>query len=273
LSAQEGLVEAIADLDVPDTEAARKLSIKVLPSTTPFVLVQYRVPIGSSREFDGVCHSHGQYGHAASCVRSGVVTVRPFGPIGVVTVRLRPEAAPRLLGSGMGAFANVKVGLDDVLKRDAVSMLAEMVAEASTSIERIALVTDFLHANLLERDPDPLVSCAAKRLRHNPLLRIRLLAAELGVSERQLFRRFHAIFGIGPKEFARTARLEKVLAARAAGLAWGDLSYACGFSDQAHMINDTHAILGASPEQVVAPRVTDEPGELGTSDRVRLFMW
>jgi hypothetical protein len=104
LSGQDDLVDAIADVDVPDAEAARKLSIKVLPSTTPFVLFQYRVPIGSSREFDGAYDNHGQYGHVASHVRCGVVTVRAFGPIGVVVVRLRPEAAPRFLGSGMGSL-------------------------------------------------------------------------------------------------------------------------------------------------------------------------
>ena len=86
-------------------------------------------------------------------------------------------------------------------------------------------------------------------------------------------RRFHAIFGIDPKEFARTARLEKVLAARAAGLAWADLSYACGFADQAHMINDTRSILGASPERVLAPPLTDQLGDLRASDRTSLFMW
>jgi AraC-like DNA-binding protein len=134
-------------------------------------------------------------------------------------------------------------------------------------------VTDFLRANVCERDPDPLVSCAAKRLRYSPVLHIRLLAADLGVSERHLSRRFHAIFGISPKEFARMARLEKVLAARTAGLAWANLSYACGFTDQAHMINDTHTILGASPERVPAPSVTDQRNDLGASDRTSLFMW
>jgi AraC-like DNA-binding protein len=273
LSVQEDLVDAVADVDVPDAETARNLAIKVLPSTTPFLLVQYRVPIGSYGEFDGAYHNHGQYGHVATNVRSGVVTVRPFGPMGVVVVRLRPEAAPRFLGSGMGAFANAKVGLDDMLQRGAVSVLEEKVAGARTSVERIALVTDFLRANVRERDPDPLVSCAAKRLRHSPVLRVRLLAADLGVSERHLSRRFHAIFGISPKEFARLARLEKVLAARTAGLAWANLSYACGFADQAHMINDTHAILGASPERVLAPPVPDQRNDLGASDRTSLFMW
>jgi AraC-like DNA-binding protein len=173
----------------------------------------------------------------------------------------------------MEAFSNAKIGLSDILERCAISVLEEQVAGARTSIERIGLVTNFLRANLRERDPDPLVSHAAKRLRHSPLFRIRPLAAELGISERHLSRRFHAIFGISPKEFARMARLERVLAARTAGLAWASLSYACGFADQAHMINDTRSILGASPEQVLAPLVIDARDDLGRAGPTSLFMW
>jgi len=270
LSGHDDLADAVIDVDVPDGEAARSLAIKVLPSTTPFLLVQYRVPIASGRHFDDAYYDHGQYRHVATAVRSGVVTVRPSGPLGVVGVRLKPEAAPRFLGSGMGAFANAKIGLGDMLKPAVVSVLEARVAAAGTSAERIALVMDFLRSNLCERDPDPLASCAAKRLRHRPLVRIRVLAGELGVSERSLCRRFHAVFGVSPKEFARVARLEKVLAARASGLAWANLSYACGFSDQAHMINDTRAILGASPQQALAvPAVARGGG----SAAMPLFMW
>ncbi len=273
LGVQEGLVDAIADLDVRDTEAARKLSIKVLPSPAPLVLIQYRVPIGSTLEFDNASESHGQYGNVATNIRSGVVTVRPPGPLGVVVVKLRPEAAARFLGDGLGAFANTKIGLGDLLGRGGASVLEGRVAEARSSIERIAIVTDFLRVNMRERDPDPVVSWAAKRLRHNPLFRIRHLAAESGVSERHLSRRFRAVFGISPKEFARMGRLEKVLAARAAGWAWADLSYACGFSDQAHMINDTRAILGASPERVLAPSAFDQRDAPPALDSTTLFMW
>ncbi|MBO0754199.1 MAG: hypothetical protein J2P53_18910, partial [Bradyrhizobiaceae bacterium] len=78
------VIDAIADLDVPDAESARHLVVKVLPSTTPFLLVQYRVPIGSSRAFGPTEHDHGQYSHVATKVESGVVTVRTFGPVGVL---------------------------------------------------------------------------------------------------------------------------------------------------------------------------------------------
>jgi hypothetical protein len=46
-------VDAIPDLDITDMDAARKLC----PARRhPIVLVQYRLPIGSCREFDGACH-------------------------------------------------------------------------------------------------------------------------------------------------------------------------------------------------------------------------
>lgn len=265
----DAIADAVIDVDLPDAEMARQVTIRVLPSTTPFLLVQYRAPIASGRHFEDTWYDHGQYRHVATAVRSGVVTVRPPGPIGVVGMRLRPEVAPRFLGTGMGAFANAKIGLGDMLRPGMVSTLEDQVAAAATGAERIALVMDFVGANLCERDPDPLASCAAQRLRRRPLQRIRGLAEDLGVSERHLSRRFHGIFGVSPKEFARVARLEKVLAARASGLAWANLSYACGFSDQAHMINDTRTILGASPQQVLAMPAA-AGGEGGPPP---LFMW
>jgi hypothetical protein len=39
LTVQEDLVDAVADVDVPDAETARRFVVKVLPSTTPFLLV------------------------------------------------------------------------------------------------------------------------------------------------------------------------------------------------------------------------------------------
>lgn len=273
LGPQEDLIDAIADIDVADAGAARRLHLKVFPGNAPMVLVQYRDLIGSGREFAGIRHSHPRYGHIATNVRSGVVTVQPSGAIGLIAIRLKPEAAPRFLHGSMGAFANAKIGLADMLKRHAVCTLEDQVAQARTSAERVALVTHFLHKHLRQSDPDPLVSHAAKHLRVSPTLRIGPLARELGISERGFSRRFRAVFGVSPKEFARSARLEQVLAARASGLAWADVSCACGFTDQAHMINDTRAILGASPERVLragAPGQTNGPSAAGQTS---LLFW
>jgi AraC-like DNA-binding protein len=50
-----------------------------------------------------------------------------------------------------------------------------------------------------------------------------------------------------PKQYARLARIEKVIAARKSGLGWADVAYACGFTDQAHLIHDFGTIVGGTP--------------------------
>ena len=75
------------------------------------------------------------------------------------------------------------------------------------------------------------------------------LASVLDISERHLSRGFRATFGISPKQYARLARIEKVIAARKSGLGWADVAYACGFTDQAHLIHDFGTIVGGTPAE------------------------
>jgi AraC-like DNA-binding protein len=161
---------------------------------------------------------------------------------------IRPEAAARLLGGGLRDFANAKIGLEEVFGDGDVALLAETLAKARSSRERLASVQHFLLEKRNEQEPDQVACAAAARLRSNPSLRVRQLAADLGISERQLSRRFQALFGTSPKSFARASRVEKIVAARRSGSSWAEVAYACGFADQAHMINDVGTIVGASPD-------------------------
>ena len=247
------IVERITDWDIPDGKVARAITPRVLPSTTFHLIAQYRVPMRSDRHFGSAGYRHRQYGHVVSAPRTGVVTVRPSGPLGAVIVRLKPEAAARLVGDRMQEFVNEKINLSDLFNAGDVSLLEEMLMEASDSATRFARIESFLLRNLRQRQPDSLVSRAAQYLRRNPALRVRRLAAQLDVGERHLSRSFRAMFGAGPKQFARVARIEKIFAMRQAGSAWAEIAYACGFADQAHMINDFDAIVGETPQQFFRP--------------------
>jgi AraC-like DNA-binding protein len=248
-----GVVDGLADWDVPDAALARAMTIRVLPSTSAYLLVQYRAPMGSRRQFGSIGFPHRRYLHVATRVQTGVVTIRPNAPIGAIIVRLRPEAAACLLGENMQDFADAKIDLDNLFNRSNVSWLADSVAHAQTSSERFARVESFLLANMRESRSDLVVRRAAAALRRNPSIRIRRLALHLDVSERHLCRNFQCMFGMSPKHFARIARIEKVLAARDGGTAWADAAYACGFADQAHMINDFTDIVGGPPQLVLGP--------------------
>jgi AraC-like DNA-binding protein len=252
------LVEDIVDWDIPDDRIARGATITVLPTTTPHFIVQYRTPMASSRKFGDATVPHGAYEHVATMVRTGIVTIRPRGPVGAVVARLKPEAATGLLGDHIYEFADTKIELDAVFGANGVAALAQMLAEARSSYDRMVAVLKFLLAHMRPHEPDPVVRRAAASLRRNPFWRLGPLAAELGLSERHLSRRFKAVFGTGPKRFARSARMEQLLSACGGEASWANIACSCGFADQAHMINDFKAILGVTPTAFLRSPSSDE---------------
>ena len=153
----------------------------------------------------------------------------------------------RLVGAPPRCFLDTPIGLDKLFGASQISLLVEKLAEARTSAERFSHRRTFLLSNLRPRQAQSVVSRAAALLRRDPCLRVRQLAARLDVSERHLCRDFSTMFGMGPKQFARIVRIEKVLSARAHGATWADIAYATQFTDQAHMINDFTALVGVSP--------------------------
>ncbi len=243
------LVEAIWDWDVPDGDAAAALTIKVPPSTAPYFVVQYRTLTHCRWQLGGASHDHKNYGHVLTQTHSGTFAVCPRGPLGVITVRLKPEAASRLARASMHELMNVKIRLRNIFKDHDIALLEERVMECRSSGERIACVENFLLQNLREDREDPVFSRASSWLRRNPGLRMRQLASLLDISERHLSRGFRATYGTSPKQYARLARIEKVVAARKSGLGWTDVAYACGFADQAHLIHDFGTIVGGTPSE------------------------
>ena len=244
------IVDEIADWDFADDAVARLLTTRALPSTSFYLIAQYRVPIRTDRYFGSIGYPHKEYCHVATAVGTGVVKLRPSGPLGLLMIRLKPEAAAHLIGERMQDFVDTKIDLGDLFNAGDVSLLEEMLMEASDSATRFARIQSFLLRNLRQCRPDPVVCRAAQYLRRNPSLRVRRLAAQLDVSERHLSRSFRAVFGASPKQFARVARVQKILAMRQGGSAWAEIAYACGFADQAHMINDFDAIVGEPPQQL-----------------------
>jgi AraC-like DNA-binding protein len=244
------IVEEITDWDFPDGDVVRILRTRALPGPAPHLIVQYRAPMRTDRYFGSTGYPPQRYYHAATVVRTGVIKLGAIGPVGVLLIRLKPEASSRLIGEPMHEFFDAKIDLRNIFNAGAVSLLEEMLREAPDSAARFACIESFLLQNLRECRSDPVVCRAAECLRRNPALRMRRLAAQLEVSERHLLRGFRAMYGTGPKQFARLARIERIQVMRQGGSAWADIAYACGFADQAHMINDFEAIVGEPPQQI-----------------------
>jgi AraC-like DNA-binding protein len=247
------IVEVIGDLDIADSETAKALTFKHAAGTPIFLCAQYRSMVQVNWQFGSDRLNLTEPALTATQIRTGVVILRPTGPLGIIVVCLKSEAAFRILGAAPDEFANAKVDMRDVFNVHDVELLEERLAESKDSAERMAHVEAFLKQRVRDAEPELAAYRAARYLRHSPTMPVQRVALSLDISERHLSRCFRTTFGVSPKRFARIARVEKVLAARRDGSDWGDIAYACGFADQAHMIRDFSEIVGQSPAAYLRP--------------------
>lgn len=247
------VVEAIWDLDIPDGDLARALTIKCAPSTSLQLIGQYRTPAGIFQRTQLLPTK------CATQIQSDAVTLHPKGALGVVIVCIRPDAASSIVEAPTESFAGTNVHLGDLFGAREVEMCDELLAAAQTSEERIAGVHAFLLRRIRPRR-DSLANRAALYLRRDPTMQMQSLAAELGASTRHLSRSFAAAFGIGPKRFARLVRFQKIMEQRRSGQSWAEVAQACGFSDQAHLVNEFHDIVGQSPTEFFTREIRLDQG-------------
>ena len=102
--------------------------------------------------------------------------------------------------------------------------------------------------------PDRTVAHAVGRLFAAAPPPIAELGREIGWSRQHLARRFRAEIGVGPKQLARVARLQRAVDRLQSG-GGGDLTVAgtavdLGYFDQAHMARDFREMAGVAPRDV-----------------------
>jgi AraC-like DNA-binding protein len=148
-----------------------------------------------------------------------------------------------VLGVAASALLDLRVDAADVLG-DRGRRLEDELLAARGPVDRI------LEAHVRRwapAPPDRLVTAAVEALRvASP--GSAALADMLGVSERQLRRRFTAAIGYGPKTFARVVRLRRfVAAARDRRATLAELALEAGYADQPHLTRECRELAGCTP--------------------------
>jgi AraC-like DNA-binding protein len=190
--------------------------------------------------------------------------VEPLTPAcSIVAVRFKPGMASAFLRVPAAELTDHAVPLREL----GCAWLATPPAPEGSGSEPQA-VLDTLQRLLLERAATataPLeVREATRRLFAMRAPTVESLARELGRSRQHLARQFREHVGIGPKEFARVARLQRAVAAvqqtAAAGAAASErhglaqLALDLGYFDQAHMSRDFNDLAGLTPRAARAAR-------------------
>lgn len=184
-----------------------------------------------------------------------VPSTRPPGST-VVGASFRPGAAPAMLGIPADRLRDLRLPLSAVWGRDAEQLETSLDGDGSPST-RLKLLRDELRRRLQRADPpDQMVAAAVARLRDTHPMSVSAIAEELGVSERQLRRRFHATVGYGPKTLARVLRFQRMLAIarQRSSRDLGQLAVDAGYADQAHMTMECTRLAGLPPGRLIAER-------------------
>jgi AraC-like DNA-binding protein len=97
------------------------------------------------------------------------------------------------------------------------------------------------------------VSMAADVIRQTKSIKMKDLPDHVYISMRQLDRQFKEQFGISPKHYMRITRLNEVrrLLNDNCGIDLTSVAYHCGYSDQAHFINEFKNFTGELPRTFI----------------------
>jgi len=172
----------------------------------------------------------------------------PVGLVRAVMMQFKPGWSAALLGVAASELTDRVVWLDELWGRAAADLRDDLAA-ARTVTEVIDRLGEALAARSGQDDESASARLArrAARLLEAGDVRIDSVAEQLGVTARHLRRVFTEGIGIGPKEFARTMRLQRALRMSATSTDWGRIATAAGYYDQAHLIGDFRDLVGLTP--------------------------
>ena len=174
-----------------------------------------------------------------------------MGNISGVSARLTPWGLNVFRNGIVRECAERRVDCRDIFPKYAIEKIEDSLSHKRTAQERVQCVENFL-LTLLNRDnEDLLIQKACRELsRSGGNYPVRMLARNLGLSERTLERRFLAHVGATPKKYARVVRLRNAILQRKTLSTWADVAHAVGYYDQSHMIRDFQELYGISPESL-----------------------
>jgi AraC-like DNA-binding protein len=168
----------------------------------------------------------------------------------IVGARCHPGLAPGLLRLPASALLNQSVPLRDVWGSSVTAQFERIADEADMVARRSAIEAALLNHLARAAPVDETVSAAIQWLARHPQGRIDQLGRWIGLSCRQLQRRFTAAVGYGPKMFQSVLRFQRLLnLADNMGAQRGLAQFAAEaeYADQAHMTREVQRFSGKPP--------------------------
>jgi AraC-like DNA-binding protein len=170
----------------------------------------------------------------------------------LIIVRFTEVGAPAILNDRVDLLYNQTLPLEDVLPRQQIEHIQNILADEHSIQRQFAAVERFLSSRIRPQNGtalSPQIEAAVDLIRRSEgRASVAAIARHAAMSQSALERHFRAAVGATPKTVSRLARLHHICRLWDAGKTLTEIAFAAGYSDQPHMVHDFRLFTGASPE-------------------------
>ena len=183
------------------------------------------------------------------------ILIQPAGKIGIIAVRFHPWGAYHFFDLQIREFSDRIIPIDHLWRAKAAE-IEDRICAAQDNRERLHIIIRFLLEQLAENHKPRYATDRVIQFIHRSRgqLSIKELTEKTGIGERTLERSLRSTLGISPKHFSRITRFlntchfirhhkDKNLT---------QITYECGYYDQAHLIREFKAFAGITPKEFFA---------------------
>ena len=180
------------------------------------------------------------------------IEIEPHGKIGMISVRFSAQGAYHFFGMPMKEIANGIVDLK-LIWNNLAKEIEERIVECNHTNQRNDVIQRYLLMQLRKNGKTDLTIDHCLNLIYSTQgqMPVEQLSSKIGMSNRQLVRKFNNSIGLAPKEFSRIIKfigsLNYLKANRETNL--GVAAQDCGYYDQAHFNRDFKEFAGLTPAQ------------------------
>ncbi len=199
--------------------------------------------LGDSVGLSGPAYRGDQPARAVVGPLTSAVRLEYRGPVNTFGIRFHPARGAAFLGKSAVSLAEKILPLPDVSTKLDETLKSLLAANWRAEMESCRAALDRVLIDQLASSPaaDPAIAAVVDQLAASEAMPpIAEIARELGLSSRQLQRRFLAAVGLPPKQFVRVSKLWQIASMRPPET-WAALAAEHGYADQAHMVREFRA--------------------------------
>lgn len=176
-------------------------------------------------------------------------------------IQFKPTGAYPFFHIGMESITEKVVPAVEVFGNEILTLRTELFHSASTE-EKFSIAEDWLNKRYKEQytASEDIVAVVTK-LQKEPAAYLNDIIASFPNTQKHLIDLFKKHTGLTPKVYQRIMRFNEILQRiqNKEQIAWTDIAYSCGYSDQSHFIKEFKHFSGFNPKEFIKQSHNNQP--------------